>query len=1157
MKVVSFWWAVILLVLSIFVYLRGPGSGVGGKQLGQDTGDAAAGVAGRGVHHSSAQTDPVDSSAGRKGTLRLPPLEREALLEAHPPRKGAPLRFAEAVPAKVSPEEDGKWSQEKGVARWTFRIEAPGARNLNLGFSRFRMPRSARLELRVDGVLMVRPFTAVDNEDHGELWTPVVAGEHLELLLEVAADEQSRVELELASINRGFRDLSFAAGYRKIGDQAPQGNCHIDVVCSAEESGVGPVLDEYRNQVRAAGVYTLEGEDTCSGSAVNNVRNDGKPFFITADHCGITPGNAASMVIYWNHENASCRIPGTRENGRDGGGPVTDFNSGAILRAAYTPSDMALVELDDPIDPAYDVYLAGWSRTGNPGMAVGIHFPSTSEKRISFDFDPLRSTDDTDRGINPDGTHWMVDDWEYGSTEGGSSGSPIYDESGRMVGQLTGGFAACGNGESDWYGKFSKGWEGGGTPSSRMRDWLDPDGTSPAFIDGIGSGRAQVTIANGELVEGDSGTRTLEFLVTLSEELDQRIELIYSTRDDSAFAGSDFVGATNVSFVLAAGQLSKAISIVIKGDTTPEENETFEVFLSLVGNAPVAITGGVARGTIINDDLVEPVLLGPSLVQGRVAENISVAVLAQGTPSAFSLSNAPAGMQIDGAGIISWVPQEAGDFEVTVTVANGAGSSAGSVVFEITANSLAAAVDSPGGISLSSGGGALFSNQESADPRAGSSVAQSGLIGDEDESWLEAVLEGPDYLGFWWKVSSEEGFDFLTFSVDGESRGEISGSRDWEYRVIAIPPGEHTLRWTYRKDFGVAEGEDAGWVDFLQLASRNIPFLMDTAHIRVPADRPVVGQFAVAGPGAVFTPATVGNGLFVNRAGEIRGIPSEDGLRSFTLSVVQQGQSLTIPATVEVLPDVEGGAAAFGTQPREWSLPWQVGGEGAWISQDSVTRDGTAAAAAQGVPHDGRAALTTWVYGPGKISFWWRVSSEEDYDFLHFEVNGRQRASMSGESGWREYTGDLPYGWNELTWAYEKDDSESRRDDTGYLDQLSFSGYAGWALQAGVGQGVGVTLDPDFDGQSLLLEFATGGSATAWDPMPGPLLVDGSLQLEINKPPAAGLLYEGEVSGNLIDWNKVERMILRNDEQIFRIRDQLGLETSQSRFMRMMVHPQK
>ena len=69
--------------------------------------------------------------------------------------------------------------------------------------------------------------------------------------------------------------------------------------------------------------------------------------------------------------------------------------------------------------------------------------------------------------------------------------------------------------------------------------------------------------------------------------------------------------------------------------------------------------------------------------------------------------------------------------------------------------------------------------------------------------------------------------------------------------------------------------------------------------------------------------------------------------------------------------------------------------------------------------------------------------------------------------------------------------------------------------------------------------------------------MDGSLQLEINKPPAAGLLYEGEVSGNLIDWNKVERMILRNDEQIFRIRDQLGLETSQSRFMRMMVHPQK
>ncbi len=117
---------------------------------------------------------------------------------------------------KITPSSHGRWESRGGRARWVFRIEAPGARNLNLGFSRFLLPRSARLELRVGDELQVRPFTAADNDAHGELWTPVVAGAELELLLEVTQEERSQVQLQLASINRGFRPLSFAAGYWKI-----------------------------------------------------------------------------------------------------------------------------------------------------------------------------------------------------------------------------------------------------------------------------------------------------------------------------------------------------------------------------------------------------------------------------------------------------------------------------------------------------------------------------------------------------------------------------------------------------------------------------------------------------------------------------------------------------------------------------------------------------------------------------------------------------------------------------------------------------------------------------------------------------------------------------------------------------------------------------
>ena len=191
------------------------------------------------------------------------------------------------------------------------------------------------------------------------------------------------------------------------------------------------------------------------------------------------------------------------------------------------------------------------------------------------------------------------------------------------------------------------------------------------------------------------------------------------------------------------------------------------------------------------------------------------------------------------------------------------------------------------------------------------------------------------------------------------------------------------------------------------------------------------------------------------------------------------------------------------------------------------------------------------------MSFSWRASSERDYDFLYYEVNGQQRASLTGNSRWQEYTEELPYGWHQRTWAYEKDESESRRDDTGYLDEISFTGYTGWALQAGIGQKTGVTLDPDGDGQNLLFEFATGGSATGWDAMPVPALVGGALTLESSKRADTGLHFDAEVSGNLVDWNRSELSILQDDEEVFRVRDQVGIGVADERYLRMTVHPQK
>ncbi|MBD3222870.1 T9SS type A sorting domain-containing protein, partial [bacterium] len=105
------------------------------------------------------------------------------------------------------------------------------------------------------------------------------------------------------------------------------------------------------------------------------------------------------------------------------------------------------------------------------------------EKAISFEDDPTTTTSYLGTSSPGNGTHIRVADWDDGTTEPGSSGSPLYSPDGHIVGQLHGGYAACGNDLADWYGRVSVSWNGGGTGSSRLSDWLDPLGLAPQTLD--------------------------------------------------------------------------------------------------------------------------------------------------------------------------------------------------------------------------------------------------------------------------------------------------------------------------------------------------------------------------------------------------------------------------------------------------------------------------------------------------------------------------------------------------------------------------------------------------------------------------------------------------------------------------------------------------
>ena len=112
-----------------------------------------------------------------------------------------------------------------------------------------------------------------------------------------------------------------------------------------------------------------------------------------------------------------------------------------------------------------------------------------------------------------------------------------------------------------------------------------------------------------------------------------------------------------------------------------------------------------------------------------------------------------------------------------------------------------------------SGGGDRPFFAQSATAYFGGSAARSGAIADSQRSHLATTVAGPGTLSWYWRVSSELNFDFLSMSLDGVTRASISGEQDWAPVTLSIPAGMHALRWDYVKDDSVASGQDAGWVD--------------------------------------------------------------------------------------------------------------------------------------------------------------------------------------------------------------------------------------------------------------------------------------------------------------------------------------------------------
>jgi len=95
--------------------------------------------------------------------------------------------------------------------------------------------------------------------------------------------------------------------------------------------------------------------------------------------------------------------------------------------------------------------------------------------------------------------------------------------------------------------------------------------------------------------------------------------------------------------------------------------------------------------------------------------------------------------------------------------------------------------------------------------------AVSGGIGNSQQSemYIEGQVLSNDTISFYRKVSSESGYDFLKFYIDGAEMGSWSGNKDWAKVSYPVMAGNHRFSWTYEKDEASFAGQDAGWIDYI------------------------------------------------------------------------------------------------------------------------------------------------------------------------------------------------------------------------------------------------------------------------------------------------------------------------------------------------------
>jgi len=387
-----------------------------------------------------------------------------ATLAFHNGANRLPLMYAVLEEVAIDIIKEGTLTKlEDGGTIRQYRINSPAGKSLQVIFSKYLVPEGAQLFLYNESYSDIKgAFTDYNITEDLVFVTGDFRGDHVIIEYYEPADAPFAGEVVVSQVGQAFIDILVP----KSGNTDKDGFIGINCI-----EGIS-----LQNEKHSVCRYTFNDGTysyLCSGALINSAGQSLKPYLLTAAHCINTIKEAATIVAYFNYEEAACS-----QQTLD---PKQTI-SGSSLMTTGTDSDYSLLEFDRNIPISYNPYYAGWNiEDAPPQTSACIHHPGGRPKKLARDFESPSTNGEllTWEGgtTSPSGTHWEVV-FDEGITSSGSSGAPLFDHNKKITGQLHGGS------EIDYFGRLDYSWNHSNIGFPALKSFLDPDGTGVTSLDG-------------------------------------------------------------------------------------------------------------------------------------------------------------------------------------------------------------------------------------------------------------------------------------------------------------------------------------------------------------------------------------------------------------------------------------------------------------------------------------------------------------------------------------------------------------------------------------------------------------------------------------------------------------------------------------------------